>query len=147
MTAPQDGEAVWVAADRIRFLGGLPGTGAELVEVEVPPGSGTPPHSHASAELFYILEGALTLRQFPAGDEPPVTIQAGPGCTLRIAPWQPHGYANESGAPVRMLVLLEPGMTAFFRDIGMPAPEARPDIARIGAAMDRHGIAMLPPAA
>lgn len=37
---PESGDSLWVVADRIRFLGGLPGLDLELVEVEVPAGPG-----------------------------------------------------------------------------------------------------------
>lgn len=63
---PGQGDTLWVVADRIRFLGGLPGSPLHLLEVEVPPGSGTPPHRHPAAEMFYVVSGELTVRQFPA---------------------------------------------------------------------------------
>lgn len=138
-------ETLWVVADRIRFLGGLTTAGSELVEVSVPPGSGTPPHCHASPELFHVIEGTLTVRRFGAGR--PETVVAGPGMSVRVAGMEPHNYANESGEPVRMLVLIEPSMVAFFRDVGTLQPQAEPDFARLGAAMERHGIVMLAPAA
>ncbi|WP_206615642.1 cupin domain-containing protein, partial [Solirhodobacter olei] len=140
---PEEGDALWVVADRIRFLGGLPGSELELLEVEVPAGSGTPPHSHASAEMFYIVEGELTVRQFPGATEPPVVITASPGAAVRIASGIPHNYANESGRTVRMVVLIEQTMIAFFRDIGTAEAQEQPDFARIGAAMERHGIDVL----
>ncbi|RWB52316.1 cupin domain-containing protein [Mesorhizobium sp.] len=146
VTTPEAAQTLWVVADRIRLLGGIVGSSLELIEVEVPPGSGTPPHSHASPELFYVLEGALTVRHFGAGGLPEVTV-AGPGTSVRIGPRAPHNYSNDSGRPVRMLVLVEPSMIAFFRDIGTAEPQAQPDFARIGAAMQRHGIEALPVAA
>lgn len=131
-------EALWVVADRIRFLGGLPGSSLELIEVEVPPGSGTPPHSHASAELFHVVEGTLTVRIFGAGA--PEAAAVGAGSSVRIEGWVPHNYSNDSGQPVRVLVLLDGTMTAFFRDIGTAERPSQPDFAKIGAAMERHGI-------
>ena len=144
---PEGGDALWVVGDRIRFLGGLPASGMELIEVEVPAGSGTPPHSHESAELFYIVSGEMTLRQFAGKGEPPAVILAGPGEAVRIAPHLPHNYANESGEPAKMLVLLESAMIAFFRDVGTDERQDRPDFARLGAAMERYGIHLLATAA
>lgn len=140
---PTDGNETWVVGDRIRFLGGLPGHDLELIVVDVPPGSGTPPHTHASAEMFYIVAGDLTVRLFEGPGAPPTVTVAGPGAAIRIPPRLPHNYANESGAPVRMLALLETSMTAFFRDVGTPEPQVAPDFARLGAAMERHGIDVL----
>lgn len=146
VTTPNDGQTLWVVADRIRFLGGLAGSNLELIEVEVPPGSGTPPHSHASAELFYVVDGELTVRHFAAGGPPEVTI-AGPGTSVCIGPRAPHNYSNDCGHTVRMLVLIESSLVAFFRDIGTAEPRAQPDFARIGAAMQHHGIETLTMAA
>lgn len=142
VTTPQNGETCWVVADHVRFLGGLSADNLELVEVDVPAGSGTPPHRHASPELFYMIDGEVTFRHFPPG-QPPAVIVAGPGASVRIDRNEPHNYLNESGRPARMLVLFEPSMTTFFRDIGLAEPEAEPDFARIGAAMQRHGIETL----
>ena len=139
VTTAQNGETRWVVADRVRFLGGLAGSNLELVEVEVPPGSGTPPHSHASPELFYVIDGEITIRHF-AADRPPTMISAAAGTSVRIERNAPHNYMNESGKPARMLVVVEPSMTAFFREIGTTEPQAQPDFGRIGAAMQRHGI-------
>lgn len=139
VTRPGEGDIVWAVADRLRFLGGVEGSDLELVEVEIPAGSGTPPHSHASPELFYVLEGEVTLRHFPPG-APPAACVAGPGTTARIGPMEVHNYVNESRETARLLVLVEASMIAFFRDIGTPAPEPQPDFARLGAAMSRHGI-------
>lgn len=133
------GETLWVVADRIRFLGGLPGSNLELLDIEVPAASGTPPHIHASSEMFFILEGELTVRDFGAGGAPQVVL-AGPRTAVRIPAMAPHNYSNDSGRPVRMLVLIDKSMIGFFRDIGTVEPQAEPDFAKIGAAMQRHGI-------
>lgn len=144
MTTPDSDSTLWVVADRVRFLGGLPGSHLELIEVEVPPGSGVPPHTHASPEMFYMVEGELTVCQL-AADGPPTEMIAGPGSVIRIASMAVHGYSNNSHAPVRMLVLTERAMTDFFRDIGTAEPQAEPDFPRLAAAMQRHGVEMLPP--
>lgn len=147
VNTPANADYTWVIADKIRFLGGIPGSSIELLDIEVPQGSGTPPHTHEAAELMYILEGELTVRQF--GPElPPVVTQAGPGTAVKIPSRVPHNYVNEGSKPVRMLVMLEASMVAFFRDVGSAErPTGAPDFARIGAAMERHGIEALASAA
>lgn len=138
-TDPAAADTLWVVGDRLRFHGGLGGQGPELIEVEVPAGSGTPPHRHAAAEMFLVLEGELTVGDFADG-RPPVLRRLGAGGTARVAGWAPHNYANESDRPVRMLVLIEPQMIDFFRDIGTVERQGTPDFERMGAAMARHGI-------
>ncbi|WP_353476732.1 cupin domain-containing protein (plasmid) [Salipiger sp. H15] len=145
--ASTDADAIWVVGDRIRFLGGLPTTDVELIEVDVPPGSGTPPHSHASAEMFYILSGELTVRDFSEAGHPPSVTVAKPGDAITVASRKAHNYSNEGDMPVKMLVLIEPSMIAFFREAGTSEPQAEPDSARLGAAMERHGIDLLGAAA
>lgn len=140
------GEFKWVLRDRLRFLGGLEPGGLELVECEIPPGSGTPPHLHDTAEMLYVLEGEITVSAFPEG-APPVETLAGPGTAIRADRMAAHNYHNASGRCARMLVLVEPRMVAFFREIATASPVAEPDFAALGAAMNRHGIATLEPAA
>lgn len=147
VTTADNSDYLWVVADRIRFLGSVPGSDLELLDIEVPPGSGTPPHVHESPELIYIVEGELTLRQFDT-DQFPREIKAGAGTSVKVPSRVPHNYSNESSAPVRMLVMIAPSMIAFFRDVGSEhRMEGVPDFAHIGAAMSRHGIETLPMAA
>ncbi|QDL94314.1 cupin domain-containing protein (plasmid) [Paroceanicella profunda] len=143
LNATTGADTIWVVGDRIRFLGGLPAANSELIEVDVPPGSGTPPHCHASAEMFYILSGELTVRDFPDAGQPPSVVVAKPGDAVTIASGRAHNYSNEGERPVKMLVLIEPSMIAFFREAGTAEPQAEPDLARLGAAMQRHGIDLI----
>ena len=139
-------ETHWVMADRLRFLGNLPGTDIHLIEVEAPPGSGTPPHTHASPEVFVVAEGTLTMRSF--GVDGPTVWHLGPGESLSLDAHEPHNYTNESDAPVRFHVLLDQSLIDFFRDIGRPVPPdpgAVPNFAAILAAMARHEIQLLSP--
>ncbi|WP_249730034.1 MULTISPECIES: cupin domain-containing protein [unclassified Chelatococcus] len=140
MVSPKNCKSVWVAGDRIRFLGTVPETQLELIEVEIPAGSGTPPHLHESPELFFIVAGELTVRQFRMTGAPDV-IRAEQGATILIPSRVPHNYTNESGSTVRMLAVLKSSMTAFFREIAAVEPvQGEPDFGMIGAAMLRHGV-------
>ena len=139
-------ETHWVVTDHLRFLGQLPGTTSHLIEVEAPPGSGTPPHTHASPELFVVVEGTLTLRSF--GPDGVTTIHLNPGESAAVDSMEPHNYANEGDRPVRFLVMLDDSMVAFFRDVGRDTPLAAgemPDFPAIAGAMARHGIGMVTP--
>jgi quercetin dioxygenase-like cupin family protein len=138
-------ETLWVLQDRVRFVGRLPGTDTVVAEVMVPPQSGTPMHSHASPELFRVLSGSLDFVTLDGGEQK--VLHAGPGDVLRVAPHAPHGYANAGEAPAEVLVVLDRGIEAFFRDIGSAEPAKGPptpeDFARIGAACVKHGIAFM----
>jgi quercetin dioxygenase-like cupin family protein len=150
---PDTAPALYVVRDRICFYGPVPGSDLKLVEVEVPPGSGTPPHRHASPETFRILEGEITFGLF-AQDRAPEQVAAGPGAVVRVESWAAHNYVNAGAVTARMLVLLEDSMIGFFEDLGSSiAPQAGPpceaEINAILAACGRHGIEVLagpPPA-
>ncbi len=146
VSTPETAEAVWVVRDRIRFMGEVPGTELTLLEVEVPPGSGTPPHVHASPEVFRVLRGQLTYGIFDAAA--PRFVAAGPGTVVTVPSGVPHNYQNTGEAAAAMLVLVDGAMVAFFRDLGRretpPAgPPSAAEIAEVLAACARHGIALL----
>lgn len=146
LTTPAQAETVWVVRDRIRFMGEVPGTDLALLEVEVPPGSGTPPHRHASPEVFRVLTGEVTFAIFEPG--PPREVVAGAGSVVTVPTNVPHNYRNAGGGPATMLVVVDRSMTAFFRDLGrteIPAggPPSEAEIANVLAACARHGITIL----
>lgn len=140
-----EAEIVWVLGDRLRFAGALPGTPHVMIEVEVPPGSGVPPHRHASPELFRVLAGQVVFTAFEDGA--PRRLTAEEGDVLGVPGDVPHGYANEGAAPARLLVVVDRAMEAFFRDVGAPHPPAGPPdeaaISRLMAACARHGISFV----
>ena len=73
-------------------------------------GGGRPPlHKHDFDETFYIAEGEIT---FQLGDEV-VTCRAG---EIAVAPrGVPHTYANLSGAPARVFIVITPaGFERYF---------------------------------
>jgi quercetin dioxygenase-like cupin family protein len=61
-------------------------------------------HRHHS-DLFYVLDGELTVRLGPGGDE--VTVPA--GSVARVPPMVVHGFRNASDADVRYLNFHAPG--------------------------------------
>lgn len=148
ITRHADADALWVVRDRVRFMGDVAGTDLTVVEVEVPPGSGTPPHHHASPEIFRVLEGEITFGRF--GDGTPSQVAAGAGTVVTVPSRVPHNYANLGTAPASMLVVAERTMAEFFRDVGRTeAPPAGPpgedEIQRVMSACVRHGITILAP--
>jgi len=145
-TENADVETLWVVRDRIRINGALGNSGIHSLEVDIPAGSGTPPHRHASAELFRVVEGEVTFTVFDQA--PPRAAVAGPGDVVSIAGWVGHNYVNTGSSAARMSVLLDATMVAFFRDAGQKeepaaAPPSEAEIDRIIATCARHGVEML----
>jgi len=71
----------------------------------VPPGQGNAPHTHEVEEIFFVLQGYLTVF---------VEDEAGRRVSTRLGPWECiscppgviHGYQNESLEPVYFQVML-----------------------------------------
>ncbi len=75
---------------------------------------GATPHYHRTfSEAFYVLDGRISL--FDGTDWRPATA----GDFLYIPPNGIHGFRNESGAPVSMLILFAPAppREAYFREL------------------------------
>ncbi len=135
----------WVMSDRLSLRGKLPGTALNVLDVTVSPGGGTPPHSHASAEIFRILSGELTI--WTMADGCPTEYVATAGDVVTIPAHAPHGYRNNGTGPATMMAILDDDMIAFFEDVashrapaGPPSPEV---IERLMRATEVHGITML----
>jgi len=85
-----------------------------LVEMQIPPGGGPPPHRHDFEETFSVLEGELEAT-FRGAKQ---LVRAGE--TIHIPANAPHQFRNASSQPVRMLCICAPsGQEEFFRQIGV----------------------------
>jgi mannose-6-phosphate isomerase-like protein (cupin superfamily) len=74
-----------------------------VIEERMPPGAAEVRHYHQQArQFFYILAGEAVMEV----DGRAVPLSAGEG--LHIAPGVPHQIRNESGDPVRFLVVSQP---------------------------------------
>ncbi|KEC71029.1 UNVERIFIED_ORG: quercetin dioxygenase-like cupin family protein [Rhizobium esperanzae] len=142
----ESAEALWVIRDKVQFMGEVPEMGLSVLEVTVPPGSGTPPHKHQSIEIFRVVSGEITFTLFDAA--PPTQIVAHAGDVLTLRSYQPHNYVNTGTLPAQMLSIVENSMSRFFRDLGHtevpPAgPPSNEEIEAVMAACQRHGIEIL----
>lgn len=84
-----------------------------LIEMNVPPGAGPPPHRHDFEEMFTILQGEveLTFR----GQK----VVARSGQTVNIPANAPHFFRNTSDVPAKLLCLCIPaGQEEFFLAVG-----------------------------
>jgi len=106
----------------------------------------TPLHRQPDAEeTFTVLEGQL--RFFLASGAPAVV---GPGTTVYIPAGTVHAFDVQSET-ARWLDLTTGSHEAFFRAAGEPArertlpPETAPDMTRVAAAAQAHGVEILGP--
>jgi quercetin dioxygenase-like cupin family protein len=101
----------------------------DVIEVHAAPGGGPPPHRHAFAEWFRVLEGQLTFTEERDGVMR-ATHTLGPGGSVFVAPWIYHGTLNLSDQPCRFEVVGQPAlMSGYFAEAGVPVAgvDAKPD--------------------
>lgn len=86
-----------------------------LIDMQVPPGGGPPPHRHDFEEMFTVLEGEI-VATFRGQD---ATISMGE--TINIPANAPHRFKNNSDKPARLLCMCTPpGQEKFFLLVGDP---------------------------
>ena len=106
-----------------------------LGEVSIQPGfAGPPPHVHDRLhDMFYVLEGTLTLR---LGDE---TLELGPGSFACVPPGTVHTFGNRSEQPVRFLNFNTPGgWENYMRDLAGALAGRSPTSEEIGKIASRY---------
>ena len=106
-----------------------------LGEAVIAPGfGGPPPHVHALLhDMFYVLEGALTLQ---VGDE---TVTLGAGSFACIPPGTVHTFSNRSEHPVRFLNFNTPaGWENYMRDLAATLASGSPTAEEIGRIASRY---------
>jgi quercetin dioxygenase-like cupin family protein len=140
--APGEGKSIWVVGDRytVKTSGKDTGGVFALMEAEVLPGGGPPPHIHRREdEAFYVLEGRI---DFHADGR---AFTAGPGAWITLAKGSLHGFRNPGPDPAKMLIMVTPaGLEEFFLEVGResdgpvaPTPE---DVEKLMEAAPRYGI-------
>ena len=136
---PGEGESMTVFGNDLTIKAGAAETGGafSLVDYTAAPGfPGPPPHvHHETADMFFVLEGELTLR---LGEETPTL---GPGSFVLVPPETVHTFSNPGDRPVRFLSLMSPGgFEQYFRDLQDAFGDGPPDVARIGEIAARYDV-------
>lgn len=120
-----------------------------VTEIDAPPGYENNLHTHAPSELFYVLDGEMTL--YVDGDPYRLT----PGTTGFVPGDSPHGFRVGGAEPLRVLAIFAPaGMADFFREVATPVesreiPEyhgpTQADLGRMATASPKYGVRRLGP--
>ncbi|MEV0598752.1 cupin domain-containing protein [Streptomyces sp. NPDC050315] len=147
VVGPGGGRKIITPAQEITFkVTGADGSSASVFEVVVPPGFDVGAHKHHnSQEMFCVLEGELDIFAFEperyiadgwtdwkstSGDRP---ARATPGSIAFVPTGCPHGFANRTDAPARVLFTVSPSphhevyfekLAEIFAAPGPPDPEA-----------------------
>ena len=146
---PGQGTSLSIVGDILTFKAVSEDTGGQytLVEVQVDPDIGPPPHiHHREDEAFYIQEGEL---EFQLGDQ---IVIATPGTFLYSPKGHVHRFTNKTTQRAKMLAWYMPaGIEQFFAEVGVevdnpdaPSIPASPErIERLLAAAPQYGIEIL----
>jgi quercetin dioxygenase-like cupin family protein len=135
---PGEGERIGVARSSVLLKGTGDATDGTffLSETTAEPGfPGPPPHYHRELhDLFYVLDGTLTLRV--DGE----AIEGGPGTFACFPPGVSHTFSNPSDEPARFLNFNTPaGWESYMRDLGAAfAGDRPPTPAEVGAIATRY---------
>lgn len=132
----------WIHAGRNESGGSL-----SLVEQIIPPGFTSPWHVHHDEdESFFVMSGEITV--YASGRARIV----GAGQFAFSPRAQPHGFRVTGAEPARLLLITTgSGFADFVQDASDPIADGaaiephEPDIARVIAATERHGLAILGP--
>jgi quercetin dioxygenase-like cupin family protein len=95
---------------------------------------GVPPHQHPDQEAFFVLEGRPEFALEESGELAWKTVS--PGDLVKIPPDVMHGFRNESGETVRLLIMCTAGLARFFEEAGTPLVEGE----RAGADLSAEAI-------
>jgi quercetin dioxygenase-like cupin family protein len=144
-TAAPSAKNIFVLADHVERRARLEGTWLNIFDVTVPSGGGTPLHSHASPEVFRLLEGILIIRRMT--DNGLQEVEAIAGDIITIAAHVPHGYVNPGPVPAMFSAIVDKEMAVYFESAagGRPSDGTPDDEAarQISVAANAHGIHIL----
>lgn len=138
VTRRDEGQVLQVLGDRVtvKLPSGRSPHGMSIVDVVLPPGSGTPCVTHdTEEEVYFLLEGELLMHT------PTASHLLHPGDLVHLPPLTPHGYRNPGEQPARFLAWTVGGpMDQFFERMAQEVQELPRDLPRMHAAMDAFGV-------
>ena len=144
-----EGEAFWMLDSLYEVKVSADETGGELTAMQMTIGQGPPPHVHNCGESVYVVQG--NIRYHIAGQ----VHEAGPGDFFYVPAGVEENFEPAGDGTVKLLVLYTPGgMDKFFAEAGEPAQrrelpppsDAPPDLERLVAIADKHGLELKVPA-
>jgi quercetin dioxygenase-like cupin family protein len=142
-----DGDAYWLLGGLFTILadGAATGGRAGVTAQHLPGGMTTPLHRHPEDETFHVVEGAIGVLL----DGRRIDVEE--GGVAHVPGGATHAFTVVSET-ARLVVFSAPaGHEEFFRAAGVPAPErtlpppSPPDMDRLMAAAQAHGVEILGP--
>jgi quercetin dioxygenase-like cupin family protein len=104
----------------------------------IPPQGGPPPmHKHPFGESFYVLDGSFEFGTI--GEQGVEIIRPKAGSIVNVPGNVPHTFRNVGTSVGTLLVVAEPTLVAFLREIAeFKTPEGQPDFARAAPVLEKY---------
>jgi quercetin dioxygenase-like cupin family protein len=124
-----------------RVSGAETGGTHSLFDAIIPAGNGPPLHVHRREdETLYVLEGLIEIH---TGGK---VLRLRPGDSIYAPRNVAHTFRNPGPSSARMLIMATPaGIEHFFEEIDREIGGSPPDMPRLVAILDRHGIELVRP--
>lgn len=122
----------------VKVTGAQTGGAYAVITISVAPGGGPPLHAHPTSETFAVLSGEFDVTVRDGQDVS--TARIGPGDLAHAAAGVPHRFENAGTERGTLLIVGDPSMLAFLREMGDAFPPgAAPDMERMLAINTKYG--------
>jgi len=129
-----------IVGEEITVLASGADTGSyEIFRQAGPDGSGPPPHSHDWDEAFYVTRGTIV---FGIGSE---ELVATAGTLVHLPAGTTHWFRFSAGGGEMLSLTSREGASHFFTELDREVAPVNPDIGKLVAIADRHGLKFPPP--
>lgn len=130
--------AIFDEVINVKVSGEQTGGAYAVIAISVAPGGGPPLHAHPTSETFAVLSGEFDVTVRDGQDVS--TARIGPGDLAHAPAGVPHRFENAGDARGTLLIVGDPAMLAFLREMGEAFPPgAAPDMERMLAINTKHG--------
>ena len=133
-------ETLNVVGEQITVLASGAQTGSyEIFLQSGPQGSGPPPHHHPWDEAFYVIAGEVA---FGVADLESV---AGPGTFVQLPGGTTHWFRFVQDGGQMISVTSRQGASEFFTELDRTVSPEDPDLGKLVAIAESHGLSVPPP--
>jgi quercetin dioxygenase-like cupin family protein len=142
VVAPQDRPpSLGVVGEQITVLASAAQTGSYEIFLQAgPEGSGPPPHNHPWDEVFYVIKGEVA---FGINALESVAV---PGTLVRLPGGTTHWFRFGPGGGEMLSMTPREGASEFFTDVARNVLPEDPDLGKLIAIAESHGLGVpLPP--
>jgi len=129
-----------LVGEQITVLASGAQTGSYEIFLQVgPENSGPPPHNHPWDESFYVVKGEIA---FGIDDSETTAL---PGTLVHLPAGTTHWFRFGKGGGEMISMTSREGASRMFTDMDREISPENPDLAKLVAIGERHGLTVTPP--